>query len=106
MGNWGGGWIFSPDYYPSGEDLFLTGSVANYGNYSNAENDSLIRATLAPSATNQTMWAWERYITKQVPVIFQPDFANPLLEVAKNLHGVTPLNPFTYITPEAWYYSK
>jgi peptide/nickel transport system substrate-binding protein len=106
MGNWGGGWIFSPDYYPSGEDLFLTGSVANYGNYSNAENDSLIRATLAPSATNQTMWAWERYITKQVPVVFQPDFANPLLEVAKNLKGVTPLNPFTYINPEQWYYSK
>jgi peptide/nickel transport system substrate-binding protein len=106
MGNWGGGWIFSPDYYPSGEDLFLTGSVANYGSYSNATNDQLIRDTLAPNATNQTMYTWEKYLTQQVPVIFQPDFANPLLEVAKNLQGVTPLNVFTNITPEEWYYSK
>ena len=39
-------------------------------------------------------------------MVFQPDFANPLLEVAKNLQGVTPLNVFTNITPEEWYYSK
>ena len=106
MGNWGGGWIFSPDYYPSGEDLFLSGSVANYGSYSNPENDQLIKDTLAPTATNQTMYTWEKYLTQQVPVVFQPDFANPLLEVAKNLQGVTPLNVFTNITPEEWYYSK
>ena len=106
MGNWGGGWIFSPDFYPSGEDLFLTGSVANYGSYSDPRNDALIKATLAPSATNQTMYTWEHYISKQVPVIWQPDFANPVLEVAKNLKGVTPLNPFVYINPENWYYQK
>ncbi len=23
MGNWGGGWTFVPDYYPTGETLFL-----------------------------------------------------------------------------------
>jgi peptide/nickel transport system substrate-binding protein len=106
MGNWGGGWIYSPDFYPTGEDLFLTGSVANYGSYSNPENDQLIKDTLAPGATNQTMFTWEKYITQQVPVIFQPDFANPLQEVANNLKGVTPLNTFTYITPENWHYSK
>jgi peptide/nickel transport system substrate-binding protein len=106
MGNWGGGWIYSPDFYPTGEDLFLSGSVANYGSYSNAENDQLIKDTLAPGATNQTMYTWEKYITQQVPVIFQPDFANPLTEIANNLKGVTPLNTFTYITPEEWHYSK
>jgi peptide/nickel transport system substrate-binding protein len=106
LGNWGGGWIYSPDFYPTGEDLFLTGSVANYGSYSNRENDQLIKETLAPGATNQTMFTWEKYITQQVPVIFQPDFANPLVEVANNLKGVTPLNTFTYITPEEWHYSK
>jgi len=105
FGNWGGGWIFSPDYYPSGEDLFLTGSVANYGSYSDPTNDSLIRATLAPTATNQTMWTWESYITKQVPVIFQPDYANPVYEVAKNLKG-TSWNVYGNINPETWYYQK
>ena len=31
--NWGGGWTFAPDYYPSGEELFQLGSEANYGDY-------------------------------------------------------------------------
>jgi hypothetical protein len=52
------------------------------------------------------MYTWEKYVTQQVPVIFQPDFANPLVEVANNLKGVTPLNTFTYLTPEEWHYSK
>ena len=29
--NWGGGWIFAPDYYPSGEELFQTGARSNSG---------------------------------------------------------------------------
>jgi peptide/nickel transport system substrate-binding protein len=108
MGNWGAGWIFAPDYYPSGEDLFLTGSVANYGSYSNAHNDALIKATLAPTATNQTMFTWEKYISSQVPVIFQPDYSNPVYEIAKNLKGAGngSFNVFGNINPEDWYYSK
>jgi peptide/nickel transport system substrate-binding protein len=105
MGTWGAGWIYAPDYYPSGEDLFLTGSVANYGSYSDAKNDQLIRDTLAPNATNQTMFTWEKYNSSQVPVIWMPDFANPLYEVAKNLKG-TSWNVFGNINPETWYYAK
>jgi peptide/nickel transport system substrate-binding protein len=105
MGNWGGGWIFSPDYYPSGEDLFLTGSVANYGSYSDPTNDNLIKQTLAPNATNQTMWNWEKYLTQQVPVVFQPDFANPLYATAKNLAGIS-WNVYGAINPETWYYTN
>ena len=50
MGNWGGGWTFAPDYYPSGETLFLSGSGANSGGYTNAQNDSLINSTLTSSS--------------------------------------------------------
>jgi peptide/nickel transport system substrate-binding protein len=106
MGDWGSGWVFSPDYYPSGEDLFLTGSFANYGSYSDPTNDAMIKATLAPNATQQTMWTWEEYIAKQVPVIWMPDYADPITEIAANLAGVTPLNTFSYINPEDWYYSN
>jgi peptide/nickel transport system substrate-binding protein len=106
MGDWGSGWVFSPDYYPSGEDLFLTGSFANYGSYSDPTNDAMIKATLAPNATQQTMWNWENYIAKQVPVIWMPDYADPITEIAANLKGVTPLNTFFYINPEDWYYSN
>lgn len=106
MGDWGTGWVYAPDYYPSGEELFGTGSVANYGSYSDPKNDALIADTLAPNATNQTMWTWERYIATQVPVIYMPNFPFQIQEVAANLKGVTPLNVFDDINPEDWYYSK
>jgi peptide/nickel transport system substrate-binding protein len=106
MGSWGSGWVYAPDYYPSGEDLFLTGSFANYGSYSDPTNDALIKQTLSPSGTTQTMYTWEKYIASQVPVVWMPDYANPITEIAANLQGVTPLNTFDYINPEDWYYSN
>jgi peptide/nickel transport system substrate-binding protein len=106
LGSWGAGWIFAPDYYPSGEDLFLTGSVANYGSYSDPRNDALIRDTLAPTSTNQTMFTWEKYVSSQVPVIWMPNYANPVYEIAKNLKGANSWNVFGNINPETWSYSK
>ena len=106
MGNWGGGWIYAPDYYPTGEDLFAKGSLANYGSYNDPTNNSLIANTLVASNPQQAMWTWERYLAKQVPVVFMPQFANPLLEVANNLKGVTPPNTFENIKPEEWHYVK
>jgi hypothetical protein len=46
MANWGGGWSFSPDYDPTGEQLFLSDVVANSGGYSGPADDSLINKTL------------------------------------------------------------
>jgi peptide/nickel transport system substrate-binding protein len=106
MGNWGGGWIYAPDYYPSGEDLFAKGSLANYGSYNDATNNKLIADTLKSNATTNTMYDWEKYLAHQAPVVFMPQFANPLEEVANNLKGVTPLNTFVNITPENWHYVK
>jgi peptide/nickel transport system substrate-binding protein len=106
MGNWGAGWVFDPDYYPTGEELFLTGSVANYGSYSNKHDDAMISATISPHATLRTLYGWESYIAKQVPVVWMPDLDYPILEVAANLKGVAPLNVFQNINPEDWYYVK
>jgi peptide/nickel transport system substrate-binding protein len=106
MGNWGGGWIYAPDYYPTGEDLFAKGSLANYGSYNDPTNNTLIANTLTAKNPQQAMYTWERYLAKQVPVVFMPQFANPLLEVANNLKGATPPNTFANINPENWYYVK
>jgi peptide/nickel transport system substrate-binding protein len=99
MQEWNGGWTFAPDYYPSGEDLFQLGSEANYGDYNDTTNNSLITATID---TNKTLTTWENYLAKQLPVIFQPDEAYALTEYKKNLSGVVPQNPFTGIEPENW----
>jgi peptide/nickel transport system substrate-binding protein len=96
---WNGGWTFAPDYYPSGEDLFELGSEANYGDYSDAQNQTLITQTID---TNQPLTTWENYLAKQVPDFFQPNEAYALTEYNKNLTGVAPQNSFLAILPEEW----
>jgi peptide/nickel transport system substrate-binding protein len=97
--NWGGGWTFAPDYYPSGEDLFDLGSVADYGDYNDATNARLVTAT---DDTSAPLTTWENYLAKQLPDIWQPNQAYVLTEAQKGLSGVFPQNVFTGITPETW----
>jgi peptide/nickel transport system substrate-binding protein len=105
MANWGGGWSFSPDYAPTGEQLFLSGVVANSGGYSNAANNSMINQTLT-SSNLQDLYNWQDYLSTQLPVIWQPNADYQLTEVADNLQGVGPQSPTLSITPENWYFTK
>jgi peptide/nickel transport system substrate-binding protein len=105
MANWGGGWSFSPDYAPTGEQLFLSGVVANSGGYSSSADDSLINKTLT-SGNLQYMYNWQNYLSPQLPVIWQPNGDYQLTEVANNLHGVTPQSTTLSINPEDWYFTK
>jgi peptide/nickel transport system substrate-binding protein len=99
MQNWTGGWTFAPDYYPSGEELFQLGSAANYGDYNDATNQSLITSTYT---TNASLTTWENYLAKQLPDIFQANQAYALTEVNKNLSGLQQQNAFAGILPETW----
>jgi peptide/nickel transport system substrate-binding protein len=105
MANWGGGWEFSPDYYPSGETLFLSGSGANSGGYTDAQNDTLINETLTGNSL-QPMYNWQDYLSKQVPVEWQPNGVYELTEVTNNLHGVIPQSTTDNLNPENWYFTK
>ncbi len=101
--SWWGGWSYSPDYWPSGEDLFETAAASNAGSYSDTTMDKLIKATNFGTAT---LANFEDYAAAQLPVIWEPNPAYELVEVAKNLQGVTPLNPLLLLTPENWYFTK
>jgi peptide/nickel transport system substrate-binding protein len=103
MGNWGGGWTFVPDYYPSGETLFLSGSGANSGGYSNPQNDSMINATLTTNSTGP-LDTWQDFLAKQVPVIWQPNGVYELTEITNNLRGVIPQSTTLNLNPENWYF--
>jgi peptide/nickel transport system substrate-binding protein len=105
LGNWGFGWSFSPDYLPTGDELFLCGAVANSGGYCNKTNDSLIYKTLYNSNL-QYMYNWQDYLSPQMPVQYQPLAAFSLTEVANNLKGVLPQSPTLSINPEDWYFVK
>ncbi len=97
--NWGGGWDYSPDFYPSGEETFQTGAGANNGSYSSNVDDKLITATDFGVAG---LTRYEDYLAKSLPAVWQPNPAYAITEYAKNLKGVMPQNPLLAITPENW----
>ncbi len=105
MANWGFGWSFSPDYLPTGDQLFLCGAVANSGGYCDSTNDSLINQTLTNSNL-QLFYNWQNYLAPLLPVEYQPNAAYTLTEVANNLKGYFPQSPTLSITPENWYFVK
>jgi peptide/nickel transport system substrate-binding protein len=103
FGWWGGGWEYSPDYYPSGELLFATGAGSNSGNYSNATADQLIKAT---TATNADLHAYQDFMAKDLPVIWEPNADYQVVEIANKLQGVAPENGLATLFPEYWYFKK
>jgi peptide/nickel transport system substrate-binding protein len=105
MGNWGGGWTFAPDFYPTGETLFMSGAVANSGGFADTTNDSLINKTLS-SSNLQDMYSWQDYLAPKLPMMWQPNGAYQLNEVSNSLRGALPLSPTLTINPEAWYFVK
>lgn len=104
LADWGLGWSYVPDYLPTGDELFQTNSFGNLGRYSNKLNDSYIKQTLV-SSDMHLMWKWENYLTKQLPVMFQPDAPAALVESIDNLHIGTQ-SPTLAINPEDWYYLR
>jgi len=52
------------------------------------------------------MYAWQDYLAPKLPVIWQPNAAYQLNEIATDLRGATPLSPTLTINPEDWYFVK
>jgi peptide/nickel transport system substrate-binding protein len=98
-----GGWTYSPDYAPTGEDLFLTGSGLNVGSYSSATMNSLIAATQDSSSAAAYM-RYATYAADQLPVIWVP-VPFQVVAVRSALHGVEQ-SPLGALVPEDWYYTK
>ncbi len=105
MANWGGGWSFAPDYLPTGETLFVCGSIANSGGYCDKSNDAMIDQTLT-SSNLSFMYSWQDALGPQLPLMWQPNGAYTISEIANNLKGVLPQEVTLNLTPEDWYFVK
>jgi peptide/nickel transport system substrate-binding protein len=105
--DWGQGWTYSPDFLPTGEELFQTGATDNFGGYSSARNDHLIKQTLDTSAKSfyPDFYRWENYLSAQLPVVMEPETPYQLNETASTLHAPTE-PPTLVLTPEEWYWTK
>jgi peptide/nickel transport system substrate-binding protein len=104
MENWGEGWSFGPDFYPTGESIFETGSGINEGSYSNSINDANINLTHTISGV-AVLDKYENYLAKQLPDVWQPDPDFQISEVKDTLKGVTQ-SAILNFTPEYWTLSK
>jgi peptide/nickel transport system substrate-binding protein len=110
--DWGAGWIYAPDFEPTGESIFYTGAGADFEGYSSSKVDKLIAATTTASASKTTaaIDAYQDYLAQQLPVVYFPTATgNPtsaaVVLTSKHLGGYTN-NVYTYMTPETWYLTK
>jgi peptide/nickel transport system substrate-binding protein len=99
---WNGGWLY---HHPTGEILFQTDAGGNFGHYTDPRADELIARTVTTDDL-EALYEYQDFIAEQVPILFTPNFPIRLFEVARDLKGFTPINPFGMITPERWYYSE
>ena len=106
LGNYGGAWVFEPDHYPSGEEIFQTGALGNVNNYSDPAIDKLITATTTTSAANaqKALNAYANAVRLQLPNFWQPS-PGTLVTVQSNLRGFSP-NAYGFLNPEEWYFTK
>ena len=95
---WGTGWIYTPDYYPSGETLLTTTGACNPGGYSDLKMNSLINATTFGTAK---LTAYAAFAAQQIPVLYQPNplSVNEVIMTLKSSIGFTP-NPLGNFMPE------
>lgn len=89
--------------YPTEPVLFSTGAYTNYGSFSTAKADALIKDT---AVSNVKLTTYENYLAKQLPDLWEPHFVTSLTEVRKGLEGVTPQNAVGAITPASWHWSS
>jgi peptide/nickel transport system substrate-binding protein len=106
LGTWGVGWTYFPDYYPTGDEIFETGATGNFGDYNNATNNANILATelATVSQTQGSLNTYQKYLAKQLPVLWTPNADYQLTLVKNGLHGVLPQSPVLMIEPDTWYW--
>jgi peptide/nickel transport system substrate-binding protein len=96
------GWNYADSYFPSGEELFTPGGMANFGAFSDTHMTALIDETTSGSL-NLTSYA--TYASRELPVLYQPQ-VDQIVEVAKSLKssiGFSP-SPLDNFTPEYYHF--
>jgi peptide/nickel transport system substrate-binding protein len=100
---WGAGWVYAPDYYPSGETLFTAGGSFNPGGYSDLNHvtgadqmTTLINESVSQEAP---LTDYAQYAAEQLPVLYEPNptaTAEYTVKFTKSL----PPNPLGNFMPE------
>ena len=108
MADWGSNvsWVYAPDYFPTGGELFTTGAGSNGGDFSSVTNDANILAThTAPThaAEMAALFRYEDYLARELPVIWMPNSPYQLTLYKSNLRDFVPQGIYDEVYPQ--YYS-
>ena len=85
----GYGWIYVPDYYPTGDGLFNGPGGFNVGDYNNPHENQLVAETLKPGTPAQVRKIFDQYqyyTFQQLPVLYVPT-PTGLTAIASNVGG-------------------
>ncbi len=104
MSDFGG---FTGFLYPTGDSIFNKGGSYNFGDYNNAQANSLIHNSVFGTDPNALVTE-SNFIGKDLPAIFQPA-PDQIWAWKKTVQG--PANSFAnltqfYLTPEDWWIKK
>lgn len=105
LADWGGGWIFAPDYFPVGDEIFATGAGNNNGGFSDMKLDQLIDQATTDSSL-KAIQQYEDYGAQALPVLWTPVAQGQLSEIRTSLHGTGPQDPIFNLNPENWFFTK
>ena len=96
------GWIYVPDYYPTGGELFLPSAGFNRGGYNSPTMNTLIHQTYAGGIAAQIKKrfdAYQVYTATQLPGLWIPT-PESIAEVRNGVHGMRAnYNPIIALTP-------
>jgi peptide/nickel transport system substrate-binding protein len=106
LADWGGGVYTPPNGYPIEAGYTDCGGNNNHENYCDPAQDKLDSTAAAGGATMADYNAWEKFISLQLPMIWQPNSDFEVIAVKKGLSGPIPANTTLSVFPESWYYTK
>jgi peptide/nickel transport system substrate-binding protein len=106
LADWGGGVYTPPNGYPVEAGYTDCGGNNNHENYCDPAQDKLDAAAAGGSATQADYNAWEKYVSLQLPMLWQPNADFEVLAVKSNLSGPIPANTTLSVFPESWYFTK
>jgi peptide/nickel transport system substrate-binding protein len=106
LADWGGGVYTPPNGYPVEAGYTDCGGNNNHENYCDPAQDKLDSAAAAGAATQADFNNWEKFVSQQLPMIWQPNADFEVMAVKKNLVGPIPGNTTLSVFPESWYFTK
>ncbi len=94
-------WIYTPDIYPTGGEIFACNAGSNAGNYCDPTMNRLIAATHLAQGL-EPLYRYEDYAARMLPVLWFPNSVNQISEISTRLHGALPQDPTLNIYPQDW----